>query len=638
MSAPVLPPESRPAHRPRRRYTPRRRGRLWLVFALGVSLVLIVVITVTTSLSAHAAAGGTVTAWGDNSTGELNIPLGLTGVTALSADGGTAVALKSNGTVVAWGDNSNGQTAVPPNLTGVSAIAEGRGFSLALKSDGSVVAWGDSGSPQTTVPSGLSGVTAIAAGQGYSLALESTGTVVGWGTAGSPATTVPGNLTGVTAISAGATHALALLNNGTVVAWGDNSNGETTVPSGLGGITAIAAGQGFSLALAQSFHISAVTLPGGVVGVPFTQTPLGTVNGLAPITWTVSAAAALPPGLNLDPAGVLGGSPTAPGTYDFTVQAVDSTPGSPQTTSAVMSVTVLSPLAAVFVDPLPTATVDTAYKAAVSAAPTGGVASYTWSISQGTLPAGLNIAPTTGVISGTPTATGASTFTVEVRDSSLPSQGIQPATESLDLTVQALPTTTTLTTSPSPSQAGQQVTLTATVTSAAAEPTGTVTFTDGALTLGTAALGTTTKPATATLTTSSLVPGTHDLAAGYSGDAAHQSSNSAVVAQSIQAVPPVTLQSDTSVTTPGSVITVTGGGLPAGQTVEIELAGLQQTQSATVAADGSLSAQIVLWQQAAGGPHQLEIFTTTGTPTELVTTPLLIQPEAYLPPVPGNAR
>ena len=50
-------------------------------------------------------------------------------------------------------------------------------------------------------------------------------------------------------------------------------------------------------------------------------------------------------------------------------------------------------------------------------AATGGVAPYTWSISSGSLPAGLSLNSSTGTISGTPTTAGLSSFTIQVADS-----------------------------------------------------------------------------------------------------------------------------------------------------------------------------------------------------------------------------
>ena len=51
-----------------------------------------------------------------------------------------------------------------------------------------------------------------------------------------------------------------------------------------------------------------------------------------------------PPGLSLDPAGTIVGTPTAPGTSLFSVQAADSSTGTPQTATHNYSITVIAPL------------------------------------------------------------------------------------------------------------------------------------------------------------------------------------------------------------------------------------------------------------------------------------------------------
>lgn len=76
---------------------------------------------------------------------------------------------------------------------------------------------------------------------------------------------------------------------------------------------------------------------------------------------------------------------------------------------------------------LPDGTVNSAYRASLRAA--GGVTLYTWSVSSGSLPAGLTLSPS-GAFAGTPTDTGTFDFTVLVTDSAL-----QPATVSQALSI-----------------------------------------------------------------------------------------------------------------------------------------------------------------------------------------------------------
>ena len=195
---------------------------------------------------------GTVRAWGDNGLGQTNVPAGLTDVVAIAAREWHSLALRSDGTVRAWGHNTAGETVVPADLTNVVAVAAGRYHSLALKSDGTVVAWGQNSSGQTSVPAGLTNVAAISAGGYHNLALKSDGTVIAWGSETQPGheqAVPPEAQSGVVAIAAGLYHSLALKSNGTVVAWGANYYGQVTVPGSLINVVAIAAGDDFSLAL-----------------------------------------------------------------------------------------------------------------------------------------------------------------------------------------------------------------------------------------------------------------------------------------------------------------------------------------------------------------------------------------------------
>ena len=81
---------------------------------------------------------------------------------------------------------------------------------------------------------------------------------------------------------------------------------------------------------------------------------------------------------------------------------------------------------------LPNAAPTVAYSDTLTA--TGGDGSYTWSVTIGSLPTGLSLTNSTGLISGTPSAVGSQTFTVEVT-----SGDGQTATWQLTITVNAPP-------------------------------------------------------------------------------------------------------------------------------------------------------------------------------------------------------
>jgi hypothetical protein len=97
-------------------------------------------------------------------------------------------------------------------------------------------------------------------------------------------------------------------------------------------------------------------------------------------------------------------------TYSITV--INS--GTGGGTSAAAHFTVVAPLA-VATTTLPSGSLGVAYSATMTAS--GGLAPYSWSVTSGTLPAGLSLGASTGVISGTPTAAGSSTITITVTDS-----------------------------------------------------------------------------------------------------------------------------------------------------------------------------------------------------------------------------
>lgn len=164
-----------------------------------------------------------------------------------------AVALQVNGTVTAWGDDTFGQVHVPEDLTGIAQIAAGPTHALALKSNGSVYAWGNNKFGQCTVPDDLTDATSIKAANRFSVALLKDGSIRIWGEF--PSNQIPAYLTGVTQIATGFDHIVALKSDGSVSAWGNNQFGQSTVPAELPSAKSIAATIGFTAVLTQDGRV-----------------------------------------------------------------------------------------------------------------------------------------------------------------------------------------------------------------------------------------------------------------------------------------------------------------------------------------------------------------------------------------------
>jgi hypothetical protein len=159
---------------------------------------------------------------------------------------------------------------------------------------------------------------------------------------------------------------------------------------------------------ASSLVIDTMGLPAGSVGVAY-STPVSASGGLTPYTWSL-AAGSLPPGLSVSTGGVISGTPTANGTFGFTVQVNDS---SAQVQTKALSLTInasnidVSPLA------LSDATQNVAYNATIIA--TGGTGPYTFTVLSGALPTGLTLS-SGGSLSGPPTALGSFSFVIQATD------------------------------------------------------------------------------------------------------------------------------------------------------------------------------------------------------------------------------
>ena len=87
---------------------------------------------------------------------------------------------------------------------------------------------------------------------------------------------------------------------------------------------------------------------------------------------------------------------------------------------SIFAASTIVPSLSISTTSLPVAAGGSPYKASLTAI--GGAPNYTWSVSAGALPKGLGLKAATGTISGTPTAVGTASFTVQVSDNESPAQ------------------------------------------------------------------------------------------------------------------------------------------------------------------------------------------------------------------------
>lgn len=167
---------------------------------------------------------------------------------------------------------------------------------------------------------------------------------------------------------------------------------------------------------APTIVIAPTTLPNGTVATAYSQ-GVSASGGIATYSYTITAGA-LPAGLTLSSTGSLSGTPTAGGTFNFTLTATDSSTGAgaPHTGSRAYSMSISAPTITLPATTLADGTQGVAYTATLNAA-SGGTPSYTYAVTAGSLPPGITLT-STGTLSGTPTSAGTSNFAVTATDSS----------------------------------------------------------------------------------------------------------------------------------------------------------------------------------------------------------------------------
>jgi len=163
-----------------------------------------------------------------------------------------------------------------------------------------------------------------------------------------------------------------------------------------------------------SVTITPSTLPNPKVGVKYSPPALAGNGGKSPYTFQPASGSSLPPGLKLSSSGTISGTPTAGGTFNFTITATDSSSPA-QTGSQKYTVTVSAPKIVLGPRTLAAAPAGVSFSRTITAR--GGTAPYTFSLTKGSLPSGLSLNASTGVISGTTHAAGKFTFTITAKDS-----------------------------------------------------------------------------------------------------------------------------------------------------------------------------------------------------------------------------
>lgn len=374
------------------------------------------------SLSASGVVSGTATAVGNFNitvtatdangfTGSRSYSLSVSaptlGITPTTLGNGTA------GTAYSQSFSSGGGTA-PYSYTMTSgSLPTGLNLSSSGTLSGTPTASGSNTFTVTSTDSGGFSVT-----QPYTLVIDAPTVAISAGSLSTPLINTAYS-DGVSASGGAAPYAYTITAGSLPSGLNLSTNGTVSgTPSAAGlfsfTITATDA-NGFSGTRSYTFNIAAptVTLSSGSLGTPVINTAysdsVSASGGTAPYAYTL-ATGSLPTGLSLSSNGTVSGTPRAAGSFSFTISATDANgfSGAQSYTFVIAAPTVtVAPTA------LNTPVINAAYSDSISAS--GGTAPYTYAITAGTAPTGLNLS-TSGTLSGTPSAAGNFSFTVSATD------------------------------------------------------------------------------------------------------------------------------------------------------------------------------------------------------------------------------
>jgi hypothetical protein len=534
--------------------------------------------TITASVDTTRAGGQDFAATGAG----LSVTVGTLSITTASLPGGTAGSAYPQTTLAASGGTGTGYTwslssgALPAGLTlSTGGVLSGTLSTSAITSTFTVEVQDSSGAPATkpftiTVNGPLAISTASLPAGTPGAAYPST-TITASGGTGSGYTwsivagSLPSGLTLSTAgVLSGTLSSSATASTFTVQVQDSASNSAT---------------KQFTITMSQAVSITTASLPTGTAGALYPTTTLAATGGTGTgYTWSISAGT-LPAGLSISSAGVLSGTlSTSATTSTFTVQVTDSASNS---TTKQFTITV-NPVLSISTGSLPGGSAGAAYTSTTLTAVGGTGTGYSWSVTAGTLPAGLSLS-SAGVLSGTLSGSATtSTFTVQVQDS-----GNSKATKQFTIAVDVVVTTSSL-----PSAAAGAV-----------YPSTTLTANGGTGTGYTWSISAGTLPTGLSLSSAGVLSGTLSNTAAtstFTVQATDSASNSGTKQFTITVYPPLVISAGALPTgTPGSPYTATTlsatGGTGTGYTWTVSSGSLPAglTLSSTGALSGTLTSSAV---------------------------------------------
>ncbi len=349
-----------------------------------------------------------------------SLPAGAVGTAyaaSLSASGGTGV--------YTWTASSG----LPPGLTMSSGTiagtptASGNYNFTVTAADSGVSSISKAFSITITAPSfaitTASPLTPGTAGQAYNLVL----------------TAIGGTPPYQWAVGSGLPNGLTLNATSGAITGVPSAAGTFTFPVQLTDAAQLGTGRTFTLTInpAAISITTASPLFTGTVGTPYAQTFTAS-GGVLPYTWSILSGD--DGGLILDlHSGALQGTPLNAGTFSMVVQVTDAA-GAKFSQGFTLVIKPASPTITVNA-PLPAGSVGLSYNQKFQVTASSGTPPYVWSLVNGSVP-GLTFDSGNMVLTGTPSAPGSFTITLEVRDAA----GLT-ATKSFPITISAAALTLT---------------------------------------------------------------------------------------------------------------------------------------------------------------------------------------------------